>query len=257
MSETCFGGVRSWQPLSARKAFSESQPPCSAWLITLCSKPESSIETVAIADFASVRDGKYKNIPYEPGSLLRVQNNSTNADHRAVTYLKFHLASTNTADIQSAFLNLGVQTVDRAALAHAHLYAIAESTSIFNSLPHERKEATPQTTASPLAPVSWSAAPSLAKNLPPGANYTNNFLTGIGDSSQLIGQLTATPQATEKLIDLTDYLKRHPSLDHTFLLLRPIGFSGDKPDDSALMITANLQNSAASPSLKIVRADRK
>jgi hypothetical protein len=247
VSETCFGGVRSWKPIS-NHLVSETQPPYSVWLLTLSAKPESTVETVPVSDFASVRDGKHQRSSYKPDSSLRVQNNSTNADYRAVTYLKFHHPSTNTAAIQSAFLDLTTHTVNNAPQAFAHIYAITE---------YDDHAQTPFSHSALRTPhsefISWSSAPSLAQGIPPGINYTNNFLLGAGNSTQLIGQLVATRRPYEKLIDITDYLRHTTNSDITFLLVRPIGFLGDNADTSALAISANPGHSPALPSLKIVR----
>ncbi|EEF58405.1 CBM96 family carbohydrate-binding protein [Pedosphaera parvula] len=232
VSEACYGGVKSWKPLKSNRALSEIQPPDSVWLITVSTRPETQSVTIPVSEFASIRDGKYKNTAYLSGSMLRIQNNSTNADYRAVTYLKFHLPSKDRTNIQSAFLDLTAHTVNNAPLAYAHIYAIDGNSVLFTSS------------------LSWSTSPNLLQNVPGGNTYTNNFIMGAGDSAHLIGQLVAIHKPRQQLIDLTDYVRHTTNTNLTFLLVRQNGFQGDDADASALAISSK---SEYLPSLTIVR----
>ncbi|MGI8967448.1 MAG: hypothetical protein ACR2H1_15370, partial [Limisphaerales bacterium] len=100
--------------------------------------------------------------------------------------------------------------------------------------------------------LSWNNAQNLAQNISPGTNYSNNFLLGAGISAEIVGQLVATGNVpAERLIDVTDFVRRHPGTV-SFLLVRPVGFFGDAQDNDSLSIISTEGSSTKSPRLIVV-----
>jgi hypothetical protein len=150
---------------------------------------------------------------------------------------------TNFADVEFALLSLHASTISFNTTAQAHVYALHSNNWSQSA-------------------ITWSKAPNLRSNAPAGVKITNNVVLGIGDSANIVGQIVASSTAaSEKLIDVTDYLRSRTNPEITFLIAQDARWDvtlptlevGDtQPDGVRIISTEGGTPSAPGPRLRLV-----
>ncbi|MDB6125497.1 MAG: hypothetical protein JWQ71_4490 [Pedosphaera sp.] len=233
VSENCYGAVKILTNLAAGPIVTATQPANTAWLLSVTSIPQDPVTTINASDDAMVSDGTNKLLNYGANTNCFVRNNSTNAAGRYATLLKFHLPTFNITNLQTALLTMRASSINGSGTVWAHVYGITNNTWAQGT-------------------VTWLNAPNLAQNISPGTNYPNNYLLGAGVTAEIVGQLVANATSSDRIIDVTGYLRDHPGADVSFLLVRPVGFFGDAQDNDGISIISKEGSLATGPRLSLV-----
>jgi len=250
VSEARFGGGRKWDTVSSSGALSDGsgnqlfQPARSVWLFTIPSKPLQPEQTISAQDDSTVRDGSNAGANYGTTTTLTARNNPTNASARNAALIKFKVPLIYPPDIQLAVLAMQARTAGSAATVQAHVYGLEDDNWTQDS-------------------VNWSNAPNLRKDAAAGNLIADRVITDQGESAFIQGQLvTSSATASEKLIDVTDFLHTQSDGHATFLITQeprwdvalPSLVAGDTQSDG-IEIQAKEGSSVSTPGpqLKLVR----
>ncbi|HEX8524418.1 MAG TPA: DNRLRE domain-containing protein [Tepidisphaeraceae bacterium] len=208
-----------------------TQPFSSTWLLTIPKVPQTLLDLPATAD-AQVSHAT----PAVNFGLLtsaKVDRSASTADDDA-TYLKFNLQSTTKAKVGRAFLNVtGSNSTDAAPI---HVYGILN-------------DAWTETG------INWSNAPDLA-------NAADAQLANVGSDAFPVGQLTWNGVEQEWGIDVTDFIRKHPDDDVSFVLIRENRFDADpnnlRPGDTDIsqVVVGTRESLSGAPHLSLYLADR-
>ena len=83
------------------------------------------------------------------------------------------------------------------------------------------------------SPITWNTAPNLAATTSTALNdISQNFITGIGTTAHIVGELTGVATARQMSIDVTDFVRDHPDQQITFMIAREVRFDGENVDDA-------------------------
>jgi hypothetical protein len=242
VSENCYGAGRLWTNVGTNLSASGIQGSNTAWLFTVPSAPQQPMKNLMATDDAQANDGANKSVNYGSNTNLVVENNSTNASYRSAAFIKFQLPSFNPTNLQLAVLTLNASSARGASAVQANVYGLANNNWSQGA-------------------ITWSNAPNLAQGVPPGINYTNNYVAGVGDwtggvaaanSAQLVGQVVAGATPATKTIDVTDFVKNSGSTNVSFLLARLVHFYGDAQDGDGVSIISTEGDPANAPRLQLV-----
>lgn len=235
VSEACYGGGRFWTNLGPGQLLQGILPANGTWLVTAPERPLHPMATLIATDDAMVKDGVNRTVNYGGSPVLWAKNNSTNANARNVAFIKFRLPTVYPPDLEFAVLRLWGAAINGNGPVRAHVFGLTNA-------------AWNQST------IRWANAPNLRQHVSPGASFTNNFVTGSGESAWLLGQITAsgtTPQ--EKTLDVTQFVRAHPGREITFLIAREVRLSGDAQDDDGLSFVSLEGTPGRGPRLDLVR----
>ena len=245
VSSTCLGAGKFWTNCGTARTVAVTQSGNSVLLFTVPSLPQQPVQTFLASEDATVTDGANAGVNSGSSTTLQVKNHSTDTSQRSAAFIKFHLPQTITpSQLQLALLSVTASSINGASSVQAHVYGITNNTWSENS-------------------ITWSSAPNLGQGIAAGSEIFNNFVAGAGDatrsvatvnSAQLVGQLFATNAASERFVDVTDFLKSHPGADFSFLLAREVRFSGDAQNTDGLAIVSKEGSPTTGPRLKIVFA---
>jgi hypothetical protein len=243
VSSSCYGAGKYWTNLDSARTITVTQGANTVLLFTVPSQLQLPVQTVLASNDATVTDGANAAVNYGSAANLLVRNHSTDTSQRSAALVKFHLPQAlNPAQLQLAVLSVTAASINGASTVQAHVYGITNNSWSQGA-------------------ITWSTAPNLAHGMPAGSDITNNFVAGAGDatrgvatpySAQLVGQLVAGSTAAERTIDVTDFLKRNPGTDYSFLLAREVRYSGDTQDTDGISIVSTEGSSTTSPRLKLV-----
>ena len=233
VSEDSLGAVRWWTNLSAGQTLGATMPSNSVWLLTAPTGALDPLRTLSSSDDAMVKDGVNRAQNYGASASLWVKNNTTNTGARNVAFIKFSLPPFHPGDLQFAVLRLWGSTLNGVARSRAHVFGLTNAN--WN-----------QTT------LRWTNAPNLLQGIPAGTDYTNNFVSGAGDSAMMLGQISATGTTpTEKFVDVTDFVRALPGRDITILLARETRFAGDAEDRDGLSLISTEGSPSRGPHLDL------
>jgi len=241
VSETNYGTGLLWTNLPANSVIAAAQNANTVWLLTAPARPQQPEQIIYATDAAEVRDGANKNVNYSSATTMTARNDPASTANRRAALMKFHLPTTNFAGIEFALLSLSAACATSNCLSQAHVYFLTN-------------------TAWTQSAVTWSTAPNLRQNVPAGTRITNSVIQGVGTNANIVGQFVVTAtNISEKLIDLTDFLRGQTNQDFSILVVQdprwdvalPALTLGDTQPDG-LQITAT--NSGTGPRLRLVMA---
>ena len=244
VSQSCYGAGKFWTNLGAARTFTGTQGANTAWLFTVPSNPQQPMQTVVATGDATVKDGANSGLNFGSDPTLQVANNSTNANNRSAGLVKFHMPPASLSNLELAALSFRASSINGGSTVQAHVYGITNSSWSQGA-------------------VTWATAPNLGQSIAPGVDFINNYVFGIGDfvnaavpaanSAQLVGQLVAGSTAAERMIDVTDFLRRNasPDSDISFLVAREVRFYGDAQDTDGVSIVSTEGDASNSPRLKL------
>ena len=241
VSETNYGSGLLWTNLPANSVVAAPQNANTVWLLTAPARPQQAEQIIFASDDAEVRDGANKNVNYGSATTMTARNDSASTANRRAALMKFHLPTTNFAGIEFALLSLPAACATSNCVAQAHVYFLTN-------------------TAWTQSAVTWSSAPNLRQNIPAGAKITNSVIQGVGTNASIVGQIVVTTTTvSEKIIDLTDFLRGQTNQDFSILIVQdprwdvalPSLASGDTQPDGVKILTTE---SGSGPRLRLVMA---
>jgi autotransporter-associated beta strand protein len=190
-------------PASGSKIVTFTQPSTSAWLLTAPTMTQSVVNLSPSADAQVSNATPTTNFGLLTNAKVD-RSAATSADDAA--YLKFNITGQDRAKVGRAFLNItGVNSTDTEPV---HVYGLLGS-----SWDNWTETG-----------INWNNAPGLGLN---GA--TDAKLVGVGTNALPVGQLTWNAATEEWGIDVTEFVRTHPDLDLSFVLIRENRFDSDPP----------------------------
>jgi hypothetical protein len=235
VSEGCYGAGRLWTNLAPGQLLTGTLPANGTWLLSAPTRLLGQPVTLVATDDAMVKDGANRTVNYGASASLWVKNHSTNANARNVSFLKFTVPALHPPDLEFAVLRLWASAINGGGPVRAHVYGLTNAAWSQSAL-------------------RWSGAPNLGQHVPPGTSYTNNFVTGAGESAFLLGQVVASGASpTEKLLDVTGFVRAHAGWPITFLVAREVRFAGDAEDNDGLNFISLEGAAGRGPRLDLVR----
>ncbi len=235
VSEACYGGVKTLTTLTNNQIVAGTHGSNTCWMLSFPTRALAPGQTVLVTEDAMVADGSNRTLNYGSNVLCKVGNNSTNSSIRSAALLKFHLPAMNKADLQFALLTVRASSINGGSPVQAHVYGVTNNVWFQSTL-------------------TWANAPNLAQNMPPGSDFTNNYVLGAGDSANMVGQLVADAAAADHTIEVTDFIRNAPGSEVSFLLAREVRFYGDIQDDDGLAIVSREGDPVNGPRLQLVVA---
>ena len=240
VSETTYGGGKLWTSVPAGKTISGGvQNADTVWLLTLPTEPQAAEQILTATDDAEVRDGTNKTVNYGSATNMTALNDPANTANRSAALMKFNLTGIVATNIEFAILSLQASTTSTNAAAQAHVYAL-DSTNWSQGA------------------ITWATAPNLKQNVTAGNTIARQTVTGAGDTAHIMGQVVASStNASEKLMDVTDWLRGFTNTAITFLVSQdprwdvalPSLATGDTQPDGVKILTSESGNG---PRLRIV-----
>jgi hypothetical protein len=245
VSESRHGSGRTLGSVTADKTLFDGtvnlwqQPANTVWLWTIPSKAQQAEETVIVAEDAMVKDGSNAGTNYGSATNMIVRNDPTNNANRSAAFLKFNLPPIYLPDIQIATLCMRTRA-NPSGTAQGYVYGIDANTWSESTL-------------------TWTNAPNLKKNKSAGNKIANRVIDGEGTTAHILGQLVAaSTTASEKMIDVTEYLRSQPNRVPSFLITQDPRWDVTLPSLAAgdtqpggLEITSS--EGSSDPYLRIVR----
>jgi hypothetical protein len=209
VNESLLGGVVKQGQLDAGKARSLRMPPLSVWLISVPSKPATTLTRDAVAD-TQLRDGAKLAIA-GGGSLdsLMVRSDAS-SNPRHVALIRIPVPTGADSLNQRVLLELDVACSEPNAMAQAHLYGVESN---------QWNEDT----------LTWQSASDFLKpNVPVGNQIKHNVVNGHGTSVRMLGQLAANSSSMIPIaVDATDFVRtRHDGMA-TFLIVQEHRWDND------------------------------
>ncbi|MGN6555090.1 MAG: Ig-like domain-containing protein [Verrucomicrobiota bacterium] len=200
VSEKSYGSGALWTTVSGAEAGLGTQPAYSVWLLTLPLTAQLAEQIVPATDDAEVRDGANKANNYGALTTMTARNDPADTANRSVAFFKFQLPTNSLSDLQFAELSLQAASAGVNTTAQSHVYALTN-------------------TAWSQGGINWNNAPNLKGNVAAGNTIAHRFVTGQGTNASIVGQLVTTSTvASEKLIDVTDYLRGQSNNTVAFLV---------------------------------------
>jgi hypothetical protein len=249
VSDAASSAVTHYSQVAGGVVTTFTQPSNSVWLYSIPTKPQhyvsAGVPTLVVnaVEDAMVKDGTNKDTNYGAQTNLLARNDPADASNRSASFIKFRLPQVYLPDVQLAVLSVSGRTISTNASVQAHVYAITNS-------------AWSQTN------ITWTTAPNLRQNIVAGNHITNDFLTGVGDSAFLQGQLVfSTTTPAEMQIDVTDFIRTRTNYDVSFLVAQqprwnitlPSLVDGDTQPDGIQMASLESAGSGTVPRLRLVR----
>ena len=241
VSEAASGGGVLWTNLPINSILSAVQGSNSVWLLTIPNRTQQAEQMVTATADAEVRDGIYRANNYGSAATMIVRNDpATNANRRAA-FMKFHLPVTDFTSLESVVLSLQAACATSNTTAQAHVYFVTNTSWLAST-------------------ITWSNAPNLKQNMSAGVMITHAVITGVDTNASIVGQLVVTStNAVEKLIDLTDFMRRQTNQDFTILVVQdprwnltlPAQTLGDIQPDGIQITTSE---GGSGPRLRVVLA---
>ncbi len=228
VSEACHGSGMLWTTLPANKLVNGgTQNVNTVWLLTAPVDAQGAEQILTATDDAQVRDGANKTANYGSATSMVARNDPANVDNRSVALMKFDLSSVVRSNLQFAILSLHAATSSTNATAQAHVYGL-------------------DTNSWSQGAVTWSNAPNLKDNVIAGNTISRAIVEDVGGTAHIVGQLvTTTTNVTEKLIDVTDFIRNGTNNTVGFLVSQdprwdvalPSLATGDTQPDGVKIIT--------------------
>lgn len=219
--------------IGAASAVSGTQGSNSVWLFTVPVQPQQLPQFVLATANAQVVDGANKNNNYAGLTNVVIEDNSTNASIRSAAFLQFPVPAFNPTNLQLALLKVSASSTNGSPVVLAYVYGITNNNWSESS-------------------ITWATAPNLAQGVPPGMEFTNDFVLGAGASAFMLGQLVAGVSPAEYTINVTSFLKSAGNSTVSFLLARQARFIGDTQNGDGVSIVSLEGSSSIGPRLELI-----
>ncbi len=235
VSETHRGAIAHTSTLSRGRVAMARMPPESVWLVSVYGGAALPTVVPAAGD-ATLADGVGSATPGGAGPLL-VRADGT-SDGRRVAIVRFPLPA-GVAGSRRVLLALQAGASAPGATVFSHLYGLEDDTWS-------------ETTAT------WAGLPSaLKQGVAAGNQIASNVVAGQGATTRILGQLLVSSEApTEKLFDVTDFVRAQTDGTASFLVVQDHRWDTRLPDrtpgdtQSAGVVILS-RESATGPTLRI------
>ncbi|MGI8966927.1 MAG: DUF7594 domain-containing protein [Limisphaerales bacterium] len=240
VSESSYGSGKTWTNLSAGPILSTTQAGYTVLLYTIPLDPQQSEQIISASEDAQVKDGVNSGVNYGAATTMTARNDTATRDNRSAGLVKFQLPVLTRTNVQYAVLSLSASTVSATATAQAHVYGLDNNNWAQGT-------------------VTWTTAPNLLGNIAAGALIKNNFINDLGGTAHVVGQVVVSfPTASEKLIDVTDFIRNGTNSIVSFLTSQdprwdtelPSQASGDTQIDGVKIVTSD--GGSTGPRLRLV-----
>jgi hypothetical protein len=191
----------------------------SAQSVVLVSVPKLAptyVTTLNATDDAMVKAGANANSNFGSSVNLFAKNDTTDPAARNVSFIKFNTGSIVTSEVRQAVLQLWGQNTGSASQVITHVYGITND---------NWKEST----------ITWNTAPNLSTSTSTNTainDISENFITGIGSTAHIVGELTGVAAGRLMSIDVSDFVRGHPDQQLSFLVTREVRWDGENVDDA-------------------------
>jgi hypothetical protein len=226
----------------ANKQITLAQPAQSVWLVTAPKGPIQQQVVLTPSDDARVRNSDsassevYADNNYGTLTAAYVGRTPDSARFDYATYIKFALTGHKASDVSRAIFQITGKSTDinngSPGPVPFYVYALTDDSWNENT-------------------ITWNNAPNLA-DLDPK-------VTGVGTTAFPVGQLTFDNTQAEYGVDLTDFLRQHPTLfddgSLTLALVREERFTGDA-DPAFSYVQLQMKESGIAPKLTLFLDNR-
>lgn len=191
-----------------------TQPAQSVFLVSVPKTAPTYVRTLGATDDAMVKAGTNAGLIFGTSGNLFAKNDAVDPAARNVTFVKFNTGSLANSEVKQAVLQLWGQNDGSASQMIAHVYGITNDN--WNE-----------------SAITWNTAPNLAATTSTALNdISQNFITGIGSTAHIVGELTGVATARQMSIDVTDFVRDHPDQQITFMIAREVRFDTENVDDA-------------------------
>ena len=201
VSEANYGAGKLWTSVPVGKTITAgTQGANSVWLLTIPTEPQAAEQILTATEDAEVRDGTNKNNNYGSATSMTARNDPANTANRSAAIMKFNLAGITLTNLEFALLSVQASSATTNATAQAHVFALSATNWTQNA-------------------ITWATAPNLKQNVAAGNTIARQCVTSQGDTAFIVGQVVAnSTNASEKLIDVTDWLRSFTNSTVSFLV---------------------------------------
>lgn len=226
------GGISQTITVPANRTITVNADPFGVVLVTAPTVSGLERRPLTVAENAYVQEGSLTT-NFSGSSTLLVRSGTTTATHNAA-YLKFNLDPLSPTLLADATLSITAfdpgATSSTTAGVICHVYGITNSSW---------RQATTGTTAG----ITWSTAPNISQANRPAARSTisQNYVSGVGTTADIIGQFAASGTAATLSIDVGRWVAERVAAGDTsvsFMITRDVRFDGDLDHDNWLAITS-------------------
>ncbi len=194
---------------------SVNQESESVLLLSVPRTAPDQLLTLTATDDATVRAGSDLNTNAGDSSNLFVRNVADGPDGRAVAVLGFDTTAAQGSAIERAVLQLNGEIDEGDAdFVTAHVYGI---------IGDDYDEST----------ITFATTNNLGETLGGATEIADNFVTGLGETAEFVGHLTASQTLESITLDVTEFLLQNPGETVQFLIVREVRFDGENVDRSA------------------------
>jgi hypothetical protein len=223
VSSRRYGEVSQLVQVPASKKLTLTQPGQSVWLATI---PQNYAATPTFINASadayvqnSASTSSTRSTNFGSATTGKVGRSSTTLTNDYATYLKFSLGSTQPSAIERAILKVNGRNGVDGDVASFHVYGILNDSWTESG-------------------ISWITAPDLSA--------TDAKMTNVGSDAFPVGHLTFDGTQSTAMLDVTDFVQRHPDLVLSFVLVREQTFAGDEDNNR---IDLSLRESGDAPQL--------
>lgn len=213
VSQLHHGDISQRITVGADRTITVNQDPGGVVLVRVPPSAGYERTTIVASNDAYVSDGS-RSSTFD-GTELLVKNGGSSRADRNVTFLKFSLAGLDATKVKDFTLNVTARdpgaTDPSAAGIIAHVYGLTTTNWSEGS-------------------ITWSNAPNLNNPSSTISTISDNYVSGIGSSAEIVGQLAATGSEQLLSIDVSRWTLERLAAGAssvTFLIARDIRFDGD------------------------------
>ena len=103
--------------------------------------------------------------------------------------------------------------------------------------------------------ITWKSSANLKASSGTVKKISDNFVSGINETAEFVGHITANRASGVALLDVTDFVRNHADRKVTFLLAREIRIDGENVDGE--MSFASKEDSERAPKLLLELGKRR
>jgi hypothetical protein len=218
-----YGEVAQLVQVPANKKLTLTQPGQSVWLATIPQGYAAAPSFINASADAHVQNSASGTTPrstnFGTSTTGKVGRSSTTLTDDYATYLKFSLGSTQPTAVERAILKVNGRNGVDGDVASFHVYGILNDSWSETG-------------------IAWITAPDLSS--------TDAKITNVGTDAFPVGHLTFDGTQSAAMLDVTDFVRRHPDLVLSFVLVREQTFTGDEDNNR---IDLSLRESGNAPQL--------
>ncbi len=218
-----YGEVSQLVQVPANRKLTLTQPGQSVWLATIPQGQAVAPTTINASADAYVENSETsssaRSTNFGAATTGSVGRSSTTLTNDYATYLKFNLGSTQPNGVERAILKVDGHNGVDGDIASFHVYGILNDSWTENG-------------------ISWITAPDLSS--------TDSKMLNVGTDAFPVGHLTFDGPQSTAMLDVTDFVRRHPDLVLSFVLVREQTFTGDEDNNR---VDLSMRESGDAPQL--------